>query len=758
MQYLDKKATTISVLGILVGLLLLFNTQYLLGFNRLPIFWLYTFGFLCFYPGYIILSIFKIKKLPIWESVMYCLGLSIIALLSLGLTLNTLLPLFHFTQALGFIPSIIALDVLLGGLLLFNLKSFPRLKFVIKPKKLNYHSLFIIVASALIILLSVIGPFFLNNGGSNIFSMFSLGLIVVMMFVFLLTQNKKTENSSPLFLVSVGIALLLIYCLRSNYLFGWDIHEEYRFFSLTNIAKKWTISDLHRPFEACLSVTILPTILSTFLPYVKPEYIFKLYMQFVFGFSPLGLYLIARRYLQTFPALLSAFILLAQIWYTQLMPALVRQEIALLFFILSILVILNNTIDRLAKYLLFILFLVGIVVSHYSTSYVYAGILLVYQLLHFLVNKFFFTYKPFKQLIDSKIIILFVIMIFIWNSLLTQTSKTFVDFSVNVVSNMKNSFSYDVLQEGFSRVLFQDVNINTPANLEKYSEEAKNLINYYYPDMVRYDPEKYHQYQLLPASYEKIPIRNHSVWSIMTKLLTVNRIIITDILPIMGVVLIFIKLLKEKTVKHAPEFDFVILAVSTIPLVASIVFLPIIKVGYNIERLHLQALILLAFPTVYAGQKILSFIRKPLIILTVMFCFMFFGTTGFIYQIIGGKAVEHLNNFGEGYDKYYEMDTELFAAKWLETNKLTSAPVFADQTANLRLLSGTAIDTRIVHTDLLPSTISRDAYVYLSHSNYIGGKAFHSFNTGMLVYAYPIDFLNKYKDLIYSNKNSIIYK
>jgi uncharacterized membrane protein len=131
-------------------------------------------------------------------------------------------------------------------------------------------------------------------------------------------------------------------------------------------------------------------------------------------------------------------------------------------------------------------------------------------------------------------------------------------------------------------------------------------------------------------------------------------------------------------------------------------------------------------------------------------------SNGFVYQIIGGTPVLLLNNFGAEYDQFYITQPEINSAKWLENNGDNNRILYADQVACLRL-------TSFGHTmkcdyNILPSTIDKSSYVYLSNTNLQEGKVYKNYGTDFLTYTTPIEFLNNNKNLIYNSKGSEIFK
>ncbi|HKZ42316.1 MAG TPA: hypothetical protein VJ044_15235, partial [Candidatus Hodarchaeales archaeon] len=90
----------------------------------------------------------------------------------------------------------------------------------------------------------------------------------------------------------------------------------------------------------------------------------------VFSISPLVVFIIVRKYIGSFGAFLASFLFMSQVIF--LWTASVAQtNIAILFFALAVMVHFHSGIIEFSRRLLFLLFVISSVVSHYSTSYIF---------------------------------------------------------------------------------------------------------------------------------------------------------------------------------------------------------------------------------------------------------------------------------------------------------------------------------------------------------------------------------------------------
>ena len=76
----------------------------------------------------------------------------------------------------------------------------------------------------------------------------------------------------------MSLALLLMTSLRGWYVTGHDVQTEYLVFELTKQLSRWKVSTFPDAYNACLSITILPTMILRWTRVGDP-YVFKVLFQ-----------------------------------------------------------------------------------------------------------------------------------------------------------------------------------------------------------------------------------------------------------------------------------------------------------------------------------------------------------------------------------------------------------------------------------------------------------------------------------------------
>ena len=179
---------------------------------------------------------------------------------------------------------------------------------------------------------------------------------------------------TTLYLLALG--LLFMTSLRGWYITGHDIQQEFHALQLTSINGGWDISRYRDPYNACLSITILPTVIGR-IAHLHDPYVFKVVFQMLFAVCPVVVYRIARRFTGVGPSVLAAVYFLSFPTFFTDMPFLARQEIAFIFLGGAYLVMTDAGQSMRWRRTWLALMSVGVVFSHYSTTYVLLGVMAV---------------------------------------------------------------------------------------------------------------------------------------------------------------------------------------------------------------------------------------------------------------------------------------------------------------------------------------------------------------------------------------------
>jgi uncharacterized membrane protein len=110
-----------------------------------------------------------------------------------------------------------------------------------------------------------------------------------------------------------------------------------------------------------------------------------------------------------------------------------------------------------------------------------------------------------------------------------------------------------------------------------------------------------------------------------------------------------------------------------------------------------------------------------------------------------------LDNAGLYYDAYYVHKSDVAAIIWLSENNSHDEPVESDLSGTNKLLTYGHITALV---EIFPPIIRKNAYVFLD----VSGNSLVSIDASILIFNSPKIFLEKNKNLIYSNGKDNIYK
>lgn len=337
--------------------------------------------FILFLPGFLALRALGIRLQSATQSIVMALGLSIAMVMLVGFAANFILPHLGVPDPISVIPMtflIVALVVILAivassrndGMAQF----FPKIDVKITP-----YYLFL----ALVPIVTLLGV------ALQICYSINVGLVIALSFICLIAVlagfGKIPREAYPLTIFVVGLSILFHTIFFSEFLWGWDIHKEY--YSATAVVETSVWSPIRwSNVNAMLSITILGPVLSI-LSGADVESVLRIVYPFIFAFVPMGLYLLFKRQTNEDIAFFASFFIISIVTFFMELPQLARQEVAELFVVLLLLLIVDVEIERNTKVGLFILFSFSLIVSHYATYYFFIAILLSGYVLDIVLRK-----------------------------------------------------------------------------------------------------------------------------------------------------------------------------------------------------------------------------------------------------------------------------------------------------------------------------------------------------------------------------------
>lgn len=439
----------------------------ILGFIALDLFMGFAFPILrpvicLFYliiiPGSLILRLFNIHKLETSDTLIYSIGLSLIFLMLIGSFINSIFSFLGLSKPISMINLFIIMDLVIVIMCVScHLVSEKFYRNPIEPY-INVRDSFSlpIMCLFLIFLLSLFAVHLMNLNQNNLLML--LFLIIIALYIpFIIIRKDSKSMLYPLIIFIISISLLFHSSLISPYIWGGDILGEF-YFAKSVIDNSFWIPNTSHSLNGVLSIVMLPPIFSTFCG-LQLEWVFKIIYPFLYSLVPLCLYRIYQMQVNDKVALLAVFYFMTSFSFYTEMIMLARQQIAEIFMVLLLFLIVAKKVPGFQRSILFILFAIGLIVSHYGLSYIYAfSAVLVLVILHLLDRLKKYTAPSLATVLTEhriedrnitfKYILFFLIFTLAWY-IHVSNSIAFINFiytTNNIFENMYDIFNPSLVQ------------------------------------------------------------------------------------------------------------------------------------------------------------------------------------------------------------------------------------------------------------------------------------------------------------------------
>jgi uncharacterized membrane protein len=699
--------------------------------------------------GYSLSTLVLKKKTNVSEVIGYSAGLLLLALFALGLLLNSAGLISHrATLVAKFVVP--CFDVVFCLILGWTARRKTGL-FSVRTESKKIRLLPRTLIPVVLPVISVLGAIQLNNGGSSFFAIASLCAIIIYELLFFFSKSEKSELDYVINLFCVSLALVLSFSMRSNHIIGFDINQEFQVFSAVLRNGVWHPHLLNSTYNACLSITVLPAVVKSFVQ-LSPEFVFKFAMQIILCITPIVVFSIANKLLRSPKlAFLAALFFIVQNQFIIEFPSLIRQQSAMLLFGLMFVAASSTALTQRAKQALFLLFGVGVVISHYSTAYVSLTFLLIVVLIRPVLNRLLYRKNSAEHdgliswSISPLVTVALLLFAFCWYGQLLESTGNVVQNITKSVTSFNSFFAADSRSSFVTNNLGIGSTANTTPNFTSF--EKTRQIQDSFPLSI-YGGTKLELTSPNGPDLSSAP--KHFTYKVIYNIVPA----LVKLVAVLGSVVLLYEALKKK--RSAEEGLFVI---SAGLIFAALVILPFISQDYNLERLYQQLLIVLSAAfivgSVFIVKKLPRMMAPGLTLLAILIYFT--STSGLASQGLLHFSDVNLINDGNNYDKFYVKDGEYNSLIWLGNN-YKSGGINIDRYATLRTDAYTRLPSQRLINGLLPSEITMTGYVYATDANLNKNLVFDYYQKQVITYSFPSQLLNNHKDTVYVNSDSKIYK
>jgi uncharacterized membrane protein len=740
-----------------------------------------------FLPGALATGAARARFGSVYAQAALVLGASLAVLMAWALVGSTVLPALGVGRPLDKLPFAVGLNVICAGLALASPQGPDPVPGLFKPSGRFRPSLWQLVVCAPALAAAAVER--LNTGHGSALTQASVFAAAVSLVVGYRQARAGRHARAQVCLLAASLAVLYLFSLRGNYLFGYDIQQEFQRFSATFARARWVAPANGDPYAAMLSITALPAALSR-LTAISGLYLFKGLFPVFVALVPGLSYELASRWLPARAAFAGAAYMVVLADFSSQLPALARQEVAFLFFALLVLALFSEALSGRRRQAVVAALMAALVVSHYSTSYVAVAMLAFTWAAYGLCRLVAATARGYwwpplwlgarwrregqvslgsarrwlqpprhrakpsgKPAVGLATVALGIAMILAWDVGFTHSSSNVTKFVSSLVDN-----GLQILPYGKGPILqrYLSGNVGTVTTPQVYYAEtaraARATERWLRPFPVSVTSR--YPAHAAPAPYALKPLVNGSARPVTDLAIAVDEVLL--VLVGCGVVGSLLSALRGRRRKLGVPLEVAVMCLVLFAFLAVIRLSGTVAGSYNADRAQLQAAIVLSVALGCSLEWLMARLSAGAVVMGALVVMLLAGT-GETVALTGGDAPALLANAGTEFNMFVMSKGEVSAARWMVANMGRRGVVYTDEYGPLRIWGATRY-TALPQTWLTPGALDKGAWVYVPAYSVVGHTSYGSFRGAAVSYAFPSEFLWDVDNLVYSCPTARVYR
>ncbi|HED00777.1 MAG TPA: DUF2206 domain-containing protein [Proteobacteria bacterium] len=639
-------------------------------------------------PGLLILASIRFRSSSMFKQLVLSLGLSVSFIMFVGLLINFVYPFFGYNKPLSLVPLVASYSGIM--LLLWVIAYLQKLPVIAFPKSFLRSDLTStgkfsspLLFAMLLPLVTVLGVNLMNTDSNNIMLISLFFIIPIFVGLMIILHDKCPSNIYPFIILMISLSLALIHPLRGEYpISGGDTGTELNTIRLTVESARWELGNLDNPIKACLSTAILSPVAGTLLG-ISPNTLFIFLGPLLMAIVPLGYFTIFRQFIGDIGAFLTSIFVASQ--YSFIINIGNRIPIAWFFLSMAIIVLIDeeridNEMQTYKRNFFFILFLLSIIVSYYTYSYLFVITMLFACFFMYLFSLWLRTTTSNKEITFVTIILSFAAIFFWWSQVTAAHFDSALGFFRNTFYSLVDLAVVEARGELGPKALGH--------GLENLAEIFNVLIFY-----------------------------------------------ITVSLIVLGVFILIFDIMKKKKQVIFP-YQYIWLALACLIIWIIAIAAPYVSGNFGIDRVYYFGIPLLAPAIIISVETLSKFFQfksrlsihnnsfKPWLGIGIMLLLItghLMISSGLTWQLFGIHRSALINNEGLQYDIWYIHTQEVTAASWLLKNGEPDYTIYGDAYMRLRFLPIYEIKKEMklnnkLFRDNLPV---KRGYIFLRYQNVI---------------------------------------
>jgi len=638
------------------------------------------------------------------------------------------------------------------------------------------------------------------NEGHGDFESIAFTFLVFFLMLSLFLNRRVYENSAltQILLFSLCLEALVAVSFRGDGgLNGVDINKEFANAADVLSTAHWAPGDSTSPYHAMLSVTVLPAIISL-VTKLSLLTIFKVFYVIIGALLPGVMVTFLKRYVRPQVAIATVLILMVgSLSYLGNLPALARQIIGTAFFVAILVIIFEHSwsISRRKRFVAFLT--LGLSFSHYSSAYLFAGIVLAASLAYTVSivadSIGLLTSGNFDRAISVHrnrvfslpFVLLLLVIIFAWNGGITHSSGNIQDvlrtFSTtnqnlnllgtknkNVVAGyLKGNSASGVFSAADYRTAVMITNYGMHPDLQTRTESLTyDMVPSKIPSLSKPLGQNLATLVDLGANFEKLGyqliIVNISFFGIYIfyrsrrdGLDEADSLGAPSELRQSGKLLRAVQRLLAKKRFSDSLFELFGLTFAGLLLAAFIRSSPFIGNVYNLDRAAFQISLVWLLPFALFFEFLCEHKRSRVIaILTLSMM-----ATGTLFTQLGlgtlynGTYVSKISSVNSVADATVISAEENFSARWLCQRLKNNDLLQSDSIANISLSKYPCTSQTLFN--ISPFVLDQNAFIFSNRANTLSGVTYDGFLFRR--FNFPLDYIKQFYEPIYTSDSTRVY-
>jgi uncharacterized membrane protein len=735
-RWLVGDLAALAALGATVGLAWVHSLWLINGIELLLLLWL---------PGVLLLRAVGLRPEHVRANPAYGAAASLAVLIAAALLINSVGPGWGVGRPLERLPLVCSLAAIGVGLIVAaRVRSSP--DFLLYVPRLDRLRAFTCMLPALPAL-AALGALWLTNSHGGDAATAAVALAGATLLLGAFGADRFDAGRCRAILYFVSVALMFSFSLRGRFVYGSDILAEYHDYVSVLGAHRWDIHPHNPAYYSMMSLTTLPTMLSA-LSGAAPLFVFKFVYPALLGFFPVGIFAIAARFVSRRSAFVAAMLLSVQSYLFAEMPAIARQIIALIFLVALLAALADLDMGSGQRRTAIAVFALGMVVSHYGTTY-FMILMLTVALAAGVAMRILLRRRglPLGDLA------LGVVMLgtgaFVWYVLVTHSTA-----NVSAVFTALRSQGFSLLPGSKTHSgIGSYISGNVP------SAVSPNRFQQLVVSQYRHHDDFIHplgaaanaRWRLHGVAGQTPSVRAPHVAHAVTLLNT----IVTQLINLLGVITCVWLALRRA--EHPRLRALALIGIGTLGGLVVIRVSGTIANQYNQERAFLQAFAPLSICIAWLLDSCRHRFR-PLAMVTSLaplaLIVTFFVTSGLSARVFGGNLTANLSNRGPESDQFLVTVPEITGARWVD-HAAGKALLYTDRYGQLRITAATG---RVggMFINIMPRTLDKYGWIYADERNVRSGVVSGQLNSTTTMYRWPA-FVPHFWNRVYTNGYSAGY-